>query len=106
MKLWTDLGLAVLLIGLLVSIDQFLGRQVLFFAMGLSSIWFVIAFVLLTRPPGVPEFVSDEVGSDEQHVVRRDVIPKLPIMERIRLSVGVACGSSLVLWLTLALLSN
>lgn len=106
MKLWTDFGLAALLIGLFVAIHQFLGQSVLFFAMGLSAVWFAIAFILLTRPPGVPEFVSDEVGSDEQHVVRRDVIPKLPIPERLRLSVGVACGSSLVLWLTLALLAK
>ena len=65
MKRFAEIGLLLVLIGLHVCVDQFLGRRVLVFAAGLSAIWFFIAMVLLARPPGIPEFVSDEVGSDE-----------------------------------------
>lgn len=106
MKAYSEYLLAILLLGLLAAIYYFLGPRVFAFSAGLAGIWFFIAIVLLTRPPGIPEFVSDEVGSDEQHVVRKDVIPKLPLMDRIRVALGVSCASCLLLWLSLALLAR
>jgi hypothetical protein len=106
MKRHIEIFLLLLLIGLLSAIYFYLGHRVALMAGILSGIWFVITVVLLSRPPGIPEFVSDEVGSDEQHVVRKDVIPKLPWQERIRLALSVACGSSLLLWLSLAVLAK
>lgn len=104
MKRFSELLLVVMLVGLHVCIFQFLGQRVFFFALGLSAIWFFIAMVLLARPPGIPEFVSDEVGGDEQHVIRKDVIPRLPARQRFQLSLSVACGACLLLWLSLGLL--
>lgn len=104
MKRFSELLLVALLVGLHVCIYQFLGQRVLLFALGLSAIWFVIAMVLLARPPGIPEFVSDEVGSDEQHVIRKDVIPRLPPRQRLQISLSVACGACFLLWLSLGLL--
>lgn len=106
MNKYSEFLLVVLLVGMLAAIDFFMGHRVLIFAGSLAAIWFVIAVVLLSRPPGIPEFVSDEVGSDEQHVIRRDVIPKLSWPERIRLSLSVACGSCLLLWISLVLLGR
>ncbi len=106
MKAYSELIFACLLVGMLIAIDQFLGRRVAVFAASFSAIWFVIAMVLLSRPPGIPEFVSEQVGSDEQHVIRKDVIPRLPIGRRVRLSLSVACGACLLIWLTLVLLAR
>lgn len=106
MKRIPDFGLMILLVAMLAAMDHYLGRQVAYFAGGLAALWFGISMVLLTRPPGIPEFVSEEVGSDEQHVVRKDVIPIVPMGQRIRLSLGVACGSCLLLWVSLALLAK
>ena len=67
MKRLAEIALVSLLLGMLVAIDYFFGRAVSLFAAILAAVWFAIAIVLLTRPPGIPEFVSEEVGSDEQH---------------------------------------
>ena len=106
MKRYSEFVLAIALVALVVAISHFLGARVAVMASILSAIWFVIAMVLLTRPPGIPEFVSDEVGSDEQHVIRKDVMPKLPWIDRLRIALSVACGSCLLLWLTLAILAR
>lgn len=103
MKAYLEFALALLWIGMLLAIDQFLGRRVGWFAVGLSATWFGIALILASRPPGIPELVSDEVGSDEQHILRRDILPKLPWPQRVRLALSVACGSCLLLWLSLAI---
>lgn len=106
MKKYADFLLLLLLAAMLAAVNHYLGHRALILASVLSAIWFFIAFVLLSRPPGVPEFVSDEVGSDEQHVIRKDVIPRIPIQQRFRLSLSVACGSCLLLWLSLVLLAG
>lgn len=106
MKAYSEYALAISLIGMLFAIDIFLGHRVFAFASVLAGIWFVIAIVLLSRPPGIPEFVTQERGSDEQHVLRRDVIPVLPWNTRLRLSLGAACGSCLILWFSLVLLAR
>ncbi len=84
--------------------NHFLGPRVVGLASALAGTWFIIILVLLSRPPGVPEFVSEDAGPDEQHVIRKDVIPKLPMLARIRLALGVACAACLVVWLSLGLL--
>lgn len=104
MKATIEICLCVLLAGMLAAIHQLLGPKITLIAAGLSGTWFVIAFVLLTRPPGIPEFVSEETGSDEQHVIRKDVIPKLPVSERFRIALGAACGSCFLLWMSLTFL--
>lgn len=106
MKSYSEVWLGSLLAAILIATYMFISPRVCAFASGLAALWFFISFVLLTRPPGIPEFVSDEVGSDEQHVIRKDVIPKLPWLDRLRLSLGVACGSCLLLWLSLFLLAR
>lgn len=99
----TEMGFAILLVAMLGTIAWFLGWKVAVFAGGFAALWFAIAMVLLHRPPGVPEFVAEENDPDEQYVVRRDVIPRLPMLERIRWSLCAACGSCLLIWLTLTL---
>ena len=106
MKAFSEYILAVALIGIVAAIFYFLGHRVAIFASCLAAIWFFIIFVLLSRPPGIPEFVSEEIGSDEQYVVRKDVIPKLPFLDRIRMALAAACGASLILWVSLALLGR
>ncbi len=106
MKYIRGMGLTIFLAAMLFAMDRMLGRQVAYFAICFSALWFVIAFVLLTRPPGVPEFVSRETGSDEQYVVRRDLIPLLPLAERLRHALTVACGSCLLIWLSLSLMAR
>jgi hypothetical protein len=105
MKTYSGIALAVLLATMLVVIDVFLGRRVVFLAAGFAAIWFAISFILLSRPPGIPEFVSEEPGGDEQYVVRRDVLPQVPLRERLSLSLTTACGACFLIWMTLALLS-
>ena len=102
----SEIGLGLLLIGMLVAIYAFLGPRVCAFAAGLSVIWFLIIIVLASRPPGIPELVSEEIGQDEQHVVRKDVLPLLSWPNRLRLALGAACGSCLILWLSLVLLAK
>lgn len=106
MRAYSEYWLVLLFLAMVGGIYYFLGWRVALFAFVLSTLWFGIIFILATRPPGIPEFVSDEVGSDEQHVVRRDVLPKLPVMDRLRLALAAACGSSFLLWITLALLGR
>ncbi len=106
MKFSIEVALLALLLCVLLTMDQFLGRRVMLFAAGLATTWFFIALVLLTRPPGIPELVSEEAGEDEQFVIRKDVIPKVPASQRIRLALSVACGSCILLWVTLELLAN
>jgi hypothetical protein len=106
MKSYSTIALAALLSAMLVAIDHFLGRRVLWLTGGFSTIWSLIAFVLLSRPPGIPEFVTEKPGSDEQHVIRREIVLRLSLKERLSLSLSVACGSCLLLWLTLGLLAR
>jgi hypothetical protein len=91
---------------MLTAIYCFIGQRASLLAAGLAAIWFTIALVLLTRPPGLPEFVSEEPGSDEQYVIRRDVLPKLPLTQRFSLAMTVACGACLLLWLSLTILAR
>ncbi|MCC7334894.1 MAG: hypothetical protein IT422_07350 [Pirellulaceae bacterium] len=106
MKNYQALSLILFFLAMLAGMDIMLGHRVVAFATCFSALWFVIAFVLLTRPPGVPEFVSEQPGSDEQFVVRRDILPQVPLPERLRLSLTVACGSCLLIWLSLGLLGH
>ncbi|MEO8268766.1 MAG: hypothetical protein ABI557_03535 [Aureliella sp.] len=106
MKNYQALPLILFFLAMLAAMDIMLGHRVVAFATSFSALWFVIAFVLLTRPPGIPEFVSEQHGSDEQFVVRRDIIPPVPLPERLRLSLTVACGSCLLIWLSLGLLGR
>lgn len=106
MKSHTWVALAALMGGMLLAVDQFLGRGVLWFTGGFAGVWFAIAMILLSRPPGFPEFVSEQPGSDEQFVVRHDVVPKLPWLQRFNYSLTVACGACLTIWLTLILLGR
>jgi hypothetical protein len=105
MKRFTEIGLCLLLLAMLAAVYTYLGWRVAAFAGGLSSVWFCIAMVLLTRPPGFPEFVSERPGSDEQYVVRRDLSFQLSWLDRLRLSLGVANGCCLLVWITLVLLA-
>lgn len=105
LKSYSQYLLCLCLLGQLVAMYLLLGPRVCLVASVMGVLWFGISLVLLTRPPGIPEFVTDEVGSDEQHVVRNDVIPTLLLIDRIRLALGVACGASLVIWLTVVLLA-
>lgn len=104
MRRTSELLLLCLLAALLAAIDFFLGRRVAFLAGTLAAIWFAISMVLLTRPPGIPEFASEKPGGDEQYVIRRDVLPKLPWSQRVQLSLTLACGMCLLIWLSLTLL--
>ena len=103
MEALTKYGFAFLLIGLLAAIYFTMGVQVAVFGLILAIIWFLITFVLTTRPPGIPELKPEE-DSDEQQIVRRDLFEPLPVADRIRISFGVACGACLLLWMTLSLL--
>jgi hypothetical protein len=99
-KMSAAISLCVL-IAILVAIDQFLGRRVLVFASGFATLWFGISFVLLTRPPAIPEYHSDRPGGGQRLVMRRDLIPTVSLVERLHLSLTVACGACLLLWITL-----
>ena len=106
LKAYSEIGFTLLFGGMLLGIYTYLGWRVVIFTAGFSFIWFSIAMILLTRPPGIPEFVQEKPGSDEQYVVRREVIPRLPLLERLRLSLGVACGCCLLIWVTLVWLGR
>jgi hypothetical protein len=113
MKIHNAVLIILFWLAMLGAMDYVLGHRVAIFAACFSCLWFVIAFVLLTRPPGIPEFGSHDptaagadAWGDEHFIVRRDVIPKVPLAERLRLSVTVACGSCMLIWLTLTLLGR
>lgn len=103
MKALFHYGFAVLLVGLLVAIYFTMGPRVALFASIMAVTWFCIAFVLVSRPPGIPELKPDP-DSDEQQIVRKDVFKSLPMADRVRVSFGVACGACLLLWVTLSFL--
>lgn len=95
------LAAALVLVGILVAMRQFLGERVFFLAAALSSLWFVIAFVLLTLPPKVPE-VDWEVGIVDRIPKRlRDQGPGLPLNQRLGLALTVANALCLLLWVSL-----
>lgn len=104
MKKYPMLPLILFYGAMLAAMYAMLGPRVAAFSACFSALWFVIAFVLLTRPPGIPEFVSERSGGDDQYVIRRDIIPLLSLPERLKLSLTVACGSCLLIWLSLGLL--
>lgn len=104
MKAKTEILCFALLLSMLGAINHYMGDRVFFVATFFAVLWFCIAMVLLYRPPGIPEFVSHENDPDEQYVVRRDVMPRLPLLERVRWSLCAACGSCLVIWLTLSMM--
>ena len=106
MKANSGVAIGCLWLGMLLAILYLLGPRVVCLAAGFSALWFTISFVLLSRPPAIPEFVSERPGSDEQYVIRRDVMPQVPLPDRFRWSLTVACGSCLLLWLTLSLLAR
>ncbi len=91
----------VALVAILIAIDLVLGRRVLYFAGGFAALWFAISFVLLSRPPAVPEFQSERATGQKRLILRRDILPIVPIAERLHLSLTVACGACLLLWITL-----
>ena len=98
-------------IAMLVAMDQILGHRVAIFTACFSGLWFVIAFVLLTRPPAIPEFKSQDPTAmdnwgDDHIVLRRDIIPQVSLAERFKLSLTVACGSCLLIWLSLTILAR
>lgn len=105
MKRFASAGLALLLLAMLLAIYQYMGIRVFYVASFFAALWFSISMILLARPPGMPEFVTEEPGSDEQYVVRRDVVPKLPLADRFQLSLAVACGSCFLVWTTLVALA-
>lgn len=106
MKYYRCLGLCGLYLVMLIAMEQSLGSRVAYLALCFSSLWFVISLVLLSRPPAIPEFVPDRLGSDEHTIERRELMPPVPWPERIQLSLTVACGSSLLIWLSLILLAK
>ncbi len=111
MSVGKAIPLILFFVAMLVAMDQFLGHRVAIFTACFSGLWFVIAFVLLTRPPGIPEFTTQDptamdIWGDEQYVVRRDVLPRVSLAERLRYSLTVACGSCVLIWLTLTLLGR
>ncbi len=61
------------LAAILIAVDQFLGRRVLIFASGFAALL----------------------------ILRRDLLPTVPLADRLHLSLTVACGACLLLWLTL-----
>lgn len=106
MKYFVEIALIILVATILVAINHWFGRQVLALAAVLGGVWFIIATILLTRPPGIPEFISQEANADEQFVARNDVIPKLPWQQRIRYALCVAGTACLLLWLSIALMGR
>ncbi len=111
MQMRKAVPLIAFFIAMLLAMHQMLGERVAIFAACFSGLWFVIAFVLLTRPPGIPEFTSQDPTSldawgDDQTVVRRELMPQVPFSERLRLSLTVACGSCMLIWLSLTLLAK
>lgn len=105
MKFLTEFFLTVLLVALLTALYAFMGERVAVFGGVLAFTWFCIAFVLMTRPPGMPELISEE-GSDEQRIGRKDLFEPLAVRDRIKIALGVACGACFLLWITLFFLAG
>lgn len=106
MKPFSALLLLACLVAQAAAIYLWISPRACLVACIFAILWFLISLVLLTRPPGIPEFVSDEVGSDEQYVIRKDVVPKLAWSERFRLALGVACGACLVVGVSMVVLAG
>ncbi len=106
MKHYQTLVVLAFYSAMLLAMDFMLGHRVAAFGACFSGLWFTISFVLLARPPGIPEFVSEQSGGDEQYVIRRESMPAVPFPERLRMSLLVACGACLLIWLSLTLLGR
>ena len=107
-RIWTlNIAVSILLLSMLVAIERYMGWRVALLAGIFAAIWFLISMILLARPPRVPEFLpADEAGPDEQMVVSRQVIPRLPLADRYRLSMSLACGVCFLVWMTLGALGK
>ena len=96
-----SLGAGLVLLALLVTMRQSLGEGVFRLALGLSSLWFVIAFILLTRPPNVNEEVLRKGFEDTTLKPRRRNGVPMTIPNRLLLSFSVANALCLLLWVSL-----
>jgi predicted MFS family arabinose efflux permease len=91
------LGLAATILGIGVT----LGWRQAWIGFVFSAIWFIIAMILLTRPPGIPQVTPQSVESDLPAISRKESLPVLPRSHRVRISLSIACGISLVFWVML-----
>jgi hypothetical protein len=91
------LSLAAMVTGIGVS----LGWRHAGIGLVFSVIWFIIAMVLLARPPGIPQVTQHRSDSDLPMVSRKDSFPILPKARRLRIALSVACGVCLVFWMML-----
>ncbi|HAC91479.1 MAG TPA: hypothetical protein DCF63_12750 [Planctomycetaceae bacterium] len=73
------------------------------FSASLAFLWFVIAMVLLARPPAVPEVNHSQSENAGPIVTRNDLLPVLPKKQRLRISLVVANGVFMSIWLILGL---
>jgi len=93
------LGLALL--AMLVGIGWTLGWRQASIGLVFSLIWFIIALVLLSRPPGIPEITEHDTTGNLPMVKRTDPLPVVPGAMRMRISLCVACCVCLFVWMTL-----
>ena len=97
MKYLLEIAWAVLLAGVLTGVFLLHGAPACCLCMVFAAIWFVVALILLSRPPAIPMIHHDFDDPDETHISRNDVIPVLIWQLRVRYALVVACGISVVL---------
>lgn len=106
MKMLPEISLAGLLVLVLAGTGLQLGPRVFWLATGFSVIWFVIAMVLLYRPPGVPHFDFSKGFESQDFLSRRELLAKLPLVTRIRIALCVSLSVCLIIWLGLGVIGK
>lgn len=95
--------LIIWLTGAIVVTGLSLGWRQAGFSATVAILWFIIAMVLLARPPAVPEVDHSESVSVAPIVTRKDLLPVLPMKLRLRISLAIANGVYLAIWMILGL---
>ena len=95
--------LTIWLIGAVMVMGLSVGWRQAGFSASLALLWFVIAMVLLVRPPAVPEVNHSQSDNAGPIVTRNDLLPVLPTKLRLRISLVVANGVFMAIWLILGL---
>lgn len=101
MKRLLEVGLGLILLAMLLGIGWTIGWRQAAIGLVFSVIWFIIALVLLSKPPGIPEISDQDTSSNLPMIKRTDPLPVLPGATRLRISLCVACGVCLFLWMAL-----
>lgn len=102
---WTEpkvIGASLLTTGGLVAFQYLQGGwRPSGFMLAAAAVWFVVVWVLASRPPHLPTFAFDAQEEMPVYTGRRSWCPKLSARRRVAIAMAISTGFTIVLWATL-----